>query len=278
MNKRTPKSEVYSDTAQEYCHCGMRIKESIHKFNFSRHHDLYWDKTTDFVIKIFKCDNCLSVTIILYSYSTTEAYREYLDNKRDSMSDLELQEAEVHTELGASDEIFNPLYYRQVLYAPKKGRHPAIPEPIVDILNEANSVKAQSPRACFILCRAVLEEICDSFKISRSAVTNKGKEYFLSLHDRLSQLVKNEGLSEELNDIVTSLRRLGNEGAHSKHRDFQEKVAEEEAETFLELTDYILGKLYVERHTAQEVEKTLEKLKKKVLTNKTESGDNQDQQ
>ncbi|MGB3191225.1 MAG: DUF4145 domain-containing protein [Limnoraphis sp.] len=272
--KSIPKSIVDSVNATERCNCGMQMRKCIHKFQFFQDDLVYDDVRTDHVVKIFQCDNCFSPTIVLYSYTRSEEYLEFLGIDNISQREFDEQAAMCES-CDYPDELFNPPYTKRVLYEPKIKKHKAISPAIIDILNQANSIKSESPRACFILCRAVLEEVCDDFNIDRTALNNKGKEYFIQLINRLEQLCENEKLSEDLKTIVQSLRRLGNEGAHSKHREFQEKVTDKDAEFMIELTDYILGRLYVDRYEDTKAQETLESLLKKVLTDKVEDSENQ---
>jgi hypothetical protein len=84
----------------------------------------------------------------------------------------------------SGNEWIDRVYDRKVLCAPKKQIHAAIPQSIEDVLAEA--VMSSPPRATFILCRAVLEEICNDFVIPTEQQSSKGNSRYIKLHDRLS--------------------------------------------------------------------------------------------
>ena len=134
-----------------------------------------------------------------------------------------------------------------------------------EVLNQAESVVSNSPRASFILCRAVLEEICNDFEIPTEQQNNKGKNYFIKLHDRLSQLFEQEKLPEELQIIIKDIKDFGNEGAHSTHLKFSQQVEIEDAGNLIMLVKYVLERLYVDRYRQKEAKNILKTLKSKVL-------------
>lgn len=232
-------------TNREFCECGS-LMEFKQQFEFKSYESLdagspYYD---DELFKIFACSACNSATVILYTAL------------------INLDEEDEHYDI--QDQIFR-VYSRKVLYAPKKQLHWAIPRAIQEVLDQAESVISNSPRASFILCRAVLEEICNDFNIPTEQQNNKGKNYFIKLHDRLSQLFDREKLPEELQTIIKDIKDFGNEGAHSTHLKFSQQVEIEDAENLIMLVNYVLGRLYVDRYRQKEASDILKTLKNKVL-------------
>lgn len=237
-------SEIYfQDIAdnREFCKCGS-LMEFKQEFEFKNYESLYGVSPyyNDELFKIFACSACNSATVILYTALIN------LDEE-DERYDIQ-------------DEIFR-VYSRKVLYAPKKQLHWAIPRAIQKVLVQAESVISNSPRASFILCRAVLEEICHDFKIPTE--DNKGK--FINLYKKLSKLFEQEKLPEELQTIIKDIKNFGNEGAHSTHLKFSQQVEIEDAQNLIILIKYVLERLYVDRYRQEEAEDILKTLKNKVL-------------
>jgi hypothetical protein len=145
--------------------------------------------TTIEIFDIFTCPACHETTLIRYSTLGNEDVDDWQDDP----------ERELYRD-----------YDRAVLHAPSKSVHRAVPRSIADIKNQARSVLYKSPRASFILCRAVLEEVCDSFNIPSEGSTEKGKVYFIGLKERLIRLFKQEQMSSDLVDIMQGIRELGN--------------------------------------------------------------------
>jgi hypothetical protein len=199
---------------------------------------------TSQVFKILTCLTCRSVTVLLYTAAGFE------------------EEDEQWAEMNPNEPQYRN-YRRSVLYAPARQLHDSIPLSISEVVKQAEAVLARSPRASFILCRAVLEEICNDFKIPTESTNNKGKSYFITLHDRLSQLFQQEQMSEELQTIINGIKDLG-EGAHSDHLAFAKQVKAQDAENLLMLIHYVLERLYVDRYRQQEAAETLKALKSKM--------------
>lgn len=235
-------SEV--ESIRELCNCGSSM---ICEKAFSHHlydHGEDWIYTIQ-IFKILTCLTCHSVTVLLYSTVGFD------------------QEDQQHWATKQNEpKIRN--YKRTVIYAPPKQSHYSIPHPIVEIVNQAEAVFAKSPRASFILCRAVLEEICNDFKVPTESTNNKGKTYFINLNDRLSQLFEQEQMTEDLKTIIYGIKDLGNEGAHSSHVDFSKNVKIQDAEALLTLVNYVLERLYVDKYRQQESAKMLNDLKSKI--------------
>ncbi|MCC3419619.1 MAG: DUF4145 domain-containing protein [Microcoleus sp. PH2017_07_MST_O_A] len=208
-------------------------------------HHLYDNEENSYytiqVFKILTCLTCDSVTVLLYSAGGIEEEDEQNPNEPQFRC-----------------------YGRSVLYAPARQLHDSIPLSISEVVKQAEAVLARSPRASFILCRAVLEEICNDFKIPTESTNNKGKSYFIKLHDRLSQLFKQEKMPEELQTIINGIKDLGNEGAHSDHLAFAKQVKAQDAENLLTLVNYVLERLYFDRYRQQEAAETLKELKSKI--------------
>ncbi|PSN16090.1 hypothetical protein C7293_04355 [filamentous cyanobacterium CCT1] len=231
------------EIGRELCNCGSLMKCET---NFS--HRVDYDDSDTYCIEIFnlyKCPACDEVTLIYYS----------------SPGDENLDEAHQNT---PEWQLYRH-YQRSVLHAPFKQLHRAIPQAIADVVNQAQAVLSKSPRASFILCRAALEEICNDFKIPEKAVSSKGREHFINLQDRLSQLFKKEKMSDDLVAVVQGIRELGNEGAHSAHFTFSRKIKSQDAENLLDLINYVVERLYVDKYRQEEAIERLGKLKGKIL-------------
>ncbi|MGD1702063.1 DUF4145 domain-containing protein [Dapis sp. BLCC M229] len=209
-------------------------------FSYSESDDSWPDFYVVYTYKLFSCPSCSKITIICYS--------ETLCTEEDK------QERYYRLERGD--------YGRKVIFMPPRKEHPAIPESIAEITYQAQLNLAASPRASFILCRAVLEEICHHFKIPVKA---EGKSYPASLAFRLNQLFEQEKMPEDLREIIQGVRQLGNEGAHSEHLTFTKQVNMEEADNLLKIVNYVIEKLFVDKYEQQKAEKVLEELKIKIL-------------
>lgn len=232
------------ESSREFCNCGSLMKcERV----FS-HHWYPDEESSCYTIEVFKiltCLTCRSATVILYTAGGIE-------EEDEQWADMNPNESQIR------------YYKRSVLYAPARQLHDSIPLSISEVIKQAESVLTRSPRASFILCRAVLEEICNDFKIPTESTNNKGKIYFIKLHDRLSQLFKQEQMPEELQAIISGIKDLGNEGAHSDHLAFVKQVKVQDAENLITLVNYVLERLYVDRYRQQEAAETLKELKSKV--------------
>lgn len=231
-------SEIYfQDIAgnREFCNCG-NLMQFQQQFKFKDYDDISPYYAIE-LFQIFTCSACNSATVILYTTVVNE----------DEHYDIQ-------------DEMFRD-YSRKVLYAPKKQLHRAIPRAIQEVLDQAESVISNSPRASFILCRAVLEEICNDFEIP----TEDNKSKFINLYKRLSILFEQETLPKELQMIIKSIKDFGNEGAHSAHLKFSKQIKTEDAKNLIILVEYVLERLYVDRYRQQKAEDILKNLKNKVL-------------
>jgi Domain of unknown function (DUF4145) len=235
-----------SEGEKEYCECGSLLKcEHELSHNYYDEEGLY----TQFnVFKVLVCPACESVTILLY---IAEEW-------------ISPDDEEEETEQEKLAKWLFRSYERRVLYAPKKRLHHSVPYFISEVANQAEAVLATSPRASFILCRAVLEEICTDFKIPTKKLNRKGDYYFINLKDRLLQLFDQESLSEGLKPIIEVIRELGNEGAHSDHLTFSSKLETQDAQRLLMLIEYVLERLYVDKYRQQEAMELLNKLKGKI--------------
>jgi hypothetical protein len=232
------------EAEKEFCNCGSVLKcEKI----FS-HHDYDEDDDPFYGIQFFKiliCPACNSATVILYSA---------LGNSYEDEENEKIGQPSFHE------------HSRRVLYAPKKKLHSAIPKSIAEVASQAEVVLASSPRASFILCRAVLEEICNNFEIHTEKINSKGGTTFIGLKGRLSQLFKEQEMSEDLQAIINGVKDLGDKGAHRDHLTFTEQVEVKEAENLLELVYYILERVFVDQERKRDASETLEKLKGKILS------------
>lgn len=231
------------EIGQEFCNCGNLMKCK----NTFRHYCGHYESSyyTIETFNIFTCPACNHATLICYSTQGNE--------DEDEMNGSD-------EERGLCRE-----YRRTVLYAPDKRLHDAIPRSIAEVICQAKAVLSKSPRASFILCRAVLEEICHDFNIPTESVNNKGKSQFFSLNQRLTQLFEREKMSEDLIAIIQGIRELGNEGTHSDHLTFTKQMKIEDADSLLTLVNYVTDRLYVDKCRQQEAEDALNQLKGKIL-------------
>ena len=234
--------EIEVESEREFCNCGnlMACKASSSHRQHDEASGFYY---TIEIFKLFICLACDSATLILYSTFGNA------DLDEDDRNDPTAQH-------------FRYSYKRTVLYAPRKRHHLAIPKSIAEVADQAESVLYKSPRASFILCRAVLEEICNAFEIPTEKANSKG---FIGLKDRLTQLFQQEGMSEDLQAIINGVKDLGDKGTHRDHLTFSGQVEIQEAENLLMLMRYVLERIFVDRYRQQEAEKVLEKLKAKIL-------------
>ncbi|MGL5081235.1 MAG: DUF4145 domain-containing protein [Microcoleaceae cyanobacterium] len=198
------------------------------------------------IFEIYTCPACENATLLCYSTVGND-----LEDEANGYD----EEKELYRE-----------YARTVLYAPNKLLHHAIPRSIAEVTYQAQSVLSNSPRASFILCRAVLEEICNNFNIPTENLNNKGKSHFVNLKERLTQLFEQEKMAEDLIAIIQGIRELGNEGTHSDHLTFAKQVGVKDAKSLLMLVNYVTERLYVDKYRQQEAEEVLSKLKGKILT------------
>jgi hypothetical protein len=201
------------------------------------------------IFALYKCPACSHITIICYAAPGDDN----LDEFHQDNPDWEIQR----------------LYYRSVLHAPFKQLHPAIPHAIADVVNQSQAILFKSSRASFILCRAALEEICNDFKIPSTSLNSKGKKNFISLQDRLAQLFEQENMPADLVAIVQGIRELGNEGTHSAHLAFSRVVKPQDVEVLLDLVNYVIERLYVDKYRQEESIKKLSTLKEKILPSNT---------
>lgn len=227
------------ESHEEVCRCGNVMKCRT-TFSHRQHHDIDCDFYTDRTFKVLTCSRCDFATVMLYKVGG------------DSYTDQEETESSIQLERE---------WERLILYAPERQIHQAIPKNISEVFNQAEAVLASSPRASFILCRAVLEEICNDFNIPTEGTNNKGKTYFINLHERLIQLFKKEMISVDLQDVIQGIKDLGNEGAHSNHEAFKTQVTSQEADDLLALVDFVLDRLYVDKARQQEASEKLNRLK-----------------
>jgi uncharacterized protein (UPF0147 family) len=232
---------------KELCNCGNLMKCETTFPHQSGHDDSPYYNIE--IFKIFTCPACDKATLICYSAFGDENQDEA---HRDDMEDWRS-------------------YRRTVLHAPEKRLHYAIPKSIAEVTYQAQSVLYKSPRASFILCRAVLEEICNDFNIPAEGLNNKGKTYFVKLMERLRQLCEQEHMSEDLIAVMQGIRELGNEGAHSDHLTFSKQVKTEDADSLLTLVNYVAERLYVDKCRQKEAEEALSKLKGKILASEQQT-------
>ncbi|MBD1920015.1 DUF4145 domain-containing protein [Microcoleus sp. FACHB-831] len=197
--------------------------------------DSYYTHRT---LKILMCSRCDFPTVLLYEVEGNEDQEEESNG-----SPIERE------------------WERLILYGPKRQVHQAVPNDISEVFNQAEAILASSPRASFILCRKVLEEICTNFGIPTEGTNNKGKPSFVNLHERLTQLFQKEMIPADLQDVIQGIKELGNEGAHSTHATFTKQVTSQEAEKLLAVLDFVIYSLYVHKALQQEITEKLNNLK-----------------
>lgn len=107
----------------------------------------------------------------------------------------------------------------------------AVPEPIRRAFTEARTCfdDAKAYTACAIMCRKVLEGICDSHNAKKG-----------NLAQRLKSLSDQGILDKRLYEWIDTLRVVGNEAAH----DVAITVAREDASDLLELAEAVSEYLY----------------------------------
>lgn len=143
------------------------------------------------VFKILKCRSCSALVVV-----------QFVANIFDDLYDRTEDDPQIIT------------YRERTLFAQSKMRPETIPSAIAEVAGQAESTANISPRAAVILCRAALEEIC-----RERGVHSQG-----SLQQRLDRLFQQEGLPQEIREIMHAIRLLGNEGAHGEHTAFTRDV------------------------------------------------------
>jgi len=217
---------------EEVCRCG-NIMNCIKTTTYSEVDGGYYIHRT---LKVLMCSRCNFPTVLLYKVAGNGDEEEYF------------QDTPIERE-----------WECLILYGPNRQVHQAVPTNISEVFNQAEAILASSPRASFILCRAVLEEICNDFGIPAKGTNNNGKP----LQQRLTQLFQQEKeiISADLKDVIEGIKELGNEGAHSTHETFNKLVTSQEADDLLALVDFVIYMLYVHKARQQEATEKLNKLK-----------------
>lgn len=107
----------------------------------------------------------------------------------------------------------------------------AVPEPIRMAFAEARAcyTEARAYTACAIMCRKVLEGVCESHGASKG-----------SLAQRLQQLSDSGKLDKRLFEWTDAMRLVGNEAAH----DVSITVSREDASDLLDLAEAVAEYLY----------------------------------
>lgn len=237
---------------REFCICSnlMNFKQEFKKTRYD-FEDVWY--TTE-IFKILECPACENITIILYSKAGSFDEDDYLSSEKDyrNLSSLEL----------------SPLYNKKLLHTPKKQLDTAIPDSINEVIQQAKSVLDNSPRASFILCRAAMEEICNNYNIPFKYLNNQGKTCFINLKNRLIKLFGQEQIPQNLITLIEGIRELGNEGAHSDHLIFSDRVTNEDAKSLVDIVSYVMEMLYANKINQQKAEKNLALLTNKILPSK----------
>ncbi|WP_088892019.1 DUF4145 domain-containing protein [Leptolyngbya ohadii] len=229
---------------QEVCNCGGTLKCQT-TFSYPWRDN---EENSFYLLHVFKiltCVTCNEATVLLYT----------------TLGDDDADEQWAETE---HEEPQYRSYKRKVLYSPTTQLHHSIPPSIAEVFNQAEAVLPRSTRACFILCRAVLEEICNDFGIPAEGINNKGKTHPIRLGERLPQLFEKEQLAEDLKPIMNGIKDFGNEGAHPNDPIFNKQVESEDAEILLELVSFVLERLYVDKYRKQKSMEKLNTLRQKI--------------
>lgn len=122
--------------------------------------------------------------------------------------------------------------------------HQSVPGPIVDDFDEALRCREQgSYKACVVMCRRVLE----STTMEKGA---KGR----TLHDKISDLSRKGLIPNQISEIATEIRAIGNYGAHPGD-DRLSNVDQDEAESLLDLTRHIVEYVFIMPHKLSELKK-----------------------
>lgn len=211
---------------QEKCRCGNYMNCIATTSHSQGDGDYYTDRT----IKILMCSSCNFPTVLLYKVQGNEDEDEWEKYQRYPIE----REWQCLT-----------------LYAPNRQVHQAVPTNISEVFNQAEAIRDSSPRASFILCRAVLEEICNDFGIPTKRTLEK----------RLKQLFEQEKIPEDLQDVIQGIRCLGNQGAHSTHETFTKYVKSQQADELLALVYFVIDKLYGDKARQQEATEKSNELK-----------------
>ncbi|MGB3495935.1 MAG: DUF4145 domain-containing protein [Elainellaceae cyanobacterium] len=238
------------------CNCGGIMHCERHFEN--KYEISSWD-LDDFVnivseiVQVFLCTKCERLTVEYYkrSFPNLTTHLGYLRQTKDDFNMKDAWE----------------FYYSRTLLAPRKRYHISVPDSLQMLLNEASASLSRSPRASIILCRTILEEICYCFKIP----DNKGNRNFIGLKERLKTLVEQENLSEEkeLAQIINSVKYVGDKSAHREHSIFLENCNYDDAKIVLELVEYIIERIYIDKFKKKEAGQKLEKIKNYFTDNNT---------
>jgi len=225
-------------TIKEFCGCGsVTNRQSVFSHTETNDEEDYYSIQT---YKILLCPGCESVTVVLYHAIGSSGEDERFSQASEPRSYK---------------------YTRKVLHGPTKGTPQVVPWAIADVVKQAEAVMSSSFRACVILCRAALEEICSDFLIPSEEQNKKGERYFINLHERLERLVNQEHLDHTLKQVMSGVKNLGNLGAHSSQIAFTKQIKAQDAAGLLDLVHYIIEKLYVQKAREQEASEILERLK-----------------
>ena len=236
------------DKSKEFCNCG-NLMNCESRFAHRRNDEQSSDYSIK-IFKIFKCLACFELTLLLYSSNGNDDQDEW--------------NPYITIDFHGNVLDYRP-YTRKVLLSPPQKLHKAIPKAIAEVADQARLVLTSSPRASFILCRALLEEICNDFKILTVNVNGKNKSYFISLQERLTCLFKQEKVEEYLIEIIQGIKELGNEGTHSDHLTFTERFKNKDADSLLRIVNYVMERLYTDKYREEQAKQELAELKAKII-------------
>lgn len=121
--------------------------------------------------------------------------------------------------------------------------HPDMPEPIKYDYEEARRIVNDSPRSSCVLLRLCVEKLCDELV--------KGSD---STNTKIKKLVEN-GLDEEIQQALDSVRVIGSEAIHSLTMDLKDD--QETANALFEIVNIIISSVITRNN---KIKKMFEKL------------------
>ena len=122
-----------------------------------------------------------------------------------------------------------------------------IPENIVNIYNEACSVKALSPNSYAMLIRKALEDVCDKHGAKTSD----------KIYEKLEDLAQKGIFPQNIIDVGHVIRKISRYGGHPK----DEEVTREEADLLDDIFNLILEYVYVTPHKIKILEEKVNRTK-----------------
>ncbi len=112
------------------------------------------------------------------------------------------------------------------------------PRQIADEVKRAFSLLWSDHEACASRIRTCIELLLDDIKISKTRMTNEGKERELSLHKRIE---KYSEIDKESADLLLAVKWIGNAGSHSNTAGLERN----DILDVFEILDFVLEQNYV---------------------------------